>query len=71
MAKTTQTDVYIRDTVEAEEIKRKGKIFFFFNTEWWEIVSTKTIGSEVHVKTDRNISGVFVNGVKYTVCYLS
>lgn len=65
MAVTKTTGVAIRSEVEVEEVKRKGKRFFFFNTEWWETVSTKTVGNDIHVKTDSEVRDVYVNGVKY------
>lgn len=49
---------------EATQIKRTKKYFWFFNVEWWETVSVENIGHDIHIKTDRPIRAVYLNGNK-------
>jgi hypothetical protein len=66
---TTQQITYVQEgkDIERTEVKRKGKFLVFFDTEWWETVSEKTIGHSVHVKTTNKVDSVFVNGEEYTI----
>lgn len=66
MLKTqSQTVVVGREEREDSLIKRVGK-FLFFKTEWWETVSTNHIGNDIHIKTDREIRQIYLNGIPLT-----
>lgn len=65
MISTTQTVMQGAEEREKTEVKRKGKFLFFFETEWWETVSTEHIGNDIYIKTDRPIRNVYLDGVRY------
>lgn len=58
------TQVKTAEENEATYEKRKGKFLLFFDTEWWEKVSQRHIGNDIHIKTDREIRDVYLNGKK-------
>jgi len=64
MIATTPTEV--NGVTESEEhyVKRSRRTWFFFKVEWWEVVSTKHIGNDIYITTDREIRDVYINGKK-------
>ena len=61
---TTQGNTLVggREEVEKMQQKRTGRAFIFFKTEWWETVSTRHIGNDIYIKTNRDIRAVYLNG---------
>ena len=62
---TNTTKVLVNDTVEIKQVKKTKKLAPFLSTEWWETISTKILGSDIHVVTDKKIESVFVNDIEY------
>lgn len=61
MAKTGITIVQAQEEVEDTLVSRVGR-FLGFETEWWETVSTKHVGNDIHIGTTREIREVYLNG---------
>ncbi len=58
----TPTFVKGREEIETTQVKRTGRFMLIFKTEWWETVRTDSIGNDIHIKTERPIRQVFLNG---------
>lgn len=65
---TTQGKTIVEGVEEMEGtyIKKTGRFLLFFKTEWWEKVSERSIGNDIHIKTDREIRQVYLNGKPLT-----
>lgn len=50
------------EVVEITEVKRTRRVFVFFTTEWWEVVSTRHIRNDIHITTNCPIANVYING---------
>lgn len=50
----------VKDTM----VKRVGR-FLCFKTEAWEVAKTDHIGNDLHIKTDREIRDIYLNGKIY------
>jgi len=62
MSTTTGTTA-VRGVEELEDYKVKRTYrFLFFKTTYWETVSTKHIGNDIHINTDRPIRNIYFNG---------
>jgi hypothetical protein len=63
MAKTINKTI-VEGTEEVKKTleKREGRFFLFFKTVWWEEVAIDHIGSDIYIKTDREIRQVYLNG---------
>jgi hypothetical protein len=44
------------------KVLRKGKYLIFFDTEWWETVSSDHVGNDIHINTQHPIRDVYLNG---------
>jgi hypothetical protein len=66
---STQPKTFIHGTEEVEGtyVKRTGRFLVVFTTEWWEMVSSKHIGNDIHIKTDNHIRHIYLNGKKIEV----
>ena len=63
MAKTLNKSTVVREEEVLETwVKKKGKFLIFFDTEWWEKVSTEHIANDIHIQTDRPIRNIYFNG---------
>ena len=60
-----KTEVAGLEEREVTQEKRTGSFLFFFKTEWWEKVSEKSLANDIHIKTEREIRSVFVNGKEF------
>ncbi len=49
------------EQVEETKVRKEGR-FLFFKTIWWEVVSSKHIGNDIHIESDREIRQVYLNG---------
>lgn len=56
-----QTEVIGREEREQSVIKRISG-FWIFKTTWWELVSSKHVGNDLHIRTERDIRQVYLNG---------
>lgn len=56
--------VEIVQWLEINQEKRKGRFFKFLPVKWWRTVSTKNIGTELHITTEQVIENVYLNGEK-------
>ena len=66
MAQTISKPLVTRaDEIEETTVKKTGRFLIFFKTEWWETVNTHYFGSEIHVKSDKEIRKVIVNGEEF------
>ena len=64
---TTQAKTIVKglEEVKKTEVKKRKRVFFgLFSVEHWEVVSTEHIGNDIHIKTNREIRGVYLNGNK-------
>jgi hypothetical protein len=63
MASThAKTIVVGSERVEGTEVKRESRWLRFFKVTSWETISTKTLGSDIHITTDRPIKRIYLNG---------
>jgi hypothetical protein len=56
------TNVVIAEEREHDQVKRKGRFLLFFPTEWWETISERHIGNDLHIQTQNEIRRIFFNG---------
>jgi len=61
---SSQTKIKGVEEREKTEVKRKGRFLLFFETEWWETVSTEHIGNDIYIETLKDIRNVYFNGKK-------
>ena len=47
---------------EGTEVKRERRFLGFFKTTWWETVSTRTLGNDIHIETNKPIENIYLNG---------
>ena len=64
MATSKPTTVVGAEEIERAYKKREGRFLLFFKTTWWEVVSQKHIGNDIHIETDKEIRNVYLNGKK-------
>lgn len=58
----SETSVVGREIVMVTEEKRKRKFLWMFNLEWWEITKRENIGNEIHIRTSKPITEIYLNG---------
>lgn len=58
---TNQTEVTGAEQYEDTQIRKRGRLLFFPIT-WWETVSSKHLGNEIHIDTTHRIRTVYLNG---------
>ena len=61
---TIQAATHIEDAEERarDRVKRTRRFLLFFKTEWWETVSERHSGNDIHILTTRPIRNVYING---------
>jgi hypothetical protein len=59
---TNKTRVYGYEEQEGTFVERKKRFLIFFETTYWEQVSTKSLGNDIYIETDRPIKNVYING---------
>ncbi len=47
---------------ENTQVQRKGTFLFIFPTTWWETISERHIGNDIHITTTKEIRHVYLNG---------
>jgi hypothetical protein len=62
MAQTQTILVKGAEEKEVTKERRTGRFLFFFETEWWETISERHIGNDIHIATDKEIRNVYLNG---------
>lgn len=62
MATQKQTIVTGAEECEGTYVKKTKRFLIFFNTHWWEQVSSTHIGNDIYIETNRPIRKVFING---------
>lgn len=67
MSTSSKTMVHGVERGESTLKKRTKPFLFFFRLTYWEIVSTKTTGSEIHIETDHKVDKIFINGKELLV----